>query len=512
MQKSSKPAGGPTLKMLPAVSRLLTLPGMAKLAREYGSGLTTGLVRELLGELRERVRGEAISAGELARRLSPAAVVREVRRRAEAELLPRPRRVINASGVVVHTNLGRSLLCDAAAARVAESSRGYVDLEYDLDSGRRGSRLAQLEPLMSRLFPGHGFLAVNNNAAAIMLSLRALSRNKEVVVSRGELVEIGGSFRVPDILAASGARLSEVGTTNRTRLADYKKAIGKKTGAVLKVHTSNFRVVGFTEETPIDKLAGLCRGHDLPLIVDWGSGDLVDLEPLQIRDEIPIGKILEAGADLVTFSGDKLLGGPQAGIVVGRPELVERLRKDPLARVCRLDRLLIAALHETLAAYVRGRAFEEIPTLNMLARTPEEIGRRAEKLRRVVARRTGQGRLLEIVDGVSRTGGGSSPIGERPTRLLRVSCPGGDAGEMEAGLRAGTPPVVARIQDGKLLIDLRTVRPDQDEMIADRLAGALAEEMLRQHASLAAGRARKATGRAAAKPRRQKKKSGRSRR
>ena len=248
---------------------------------------------------------------------------------------------------------------------------------------------------MAELFPGAGFIVVNNNAAAIMLALRALARNKEVVISRGELVEIGGSFRVPDILAASGGKLREVGTTNKTRVSDYADAIGPRTGAILKVHTSNFKIVGFTAQPKITSLVRLARNSGKPLIVDWGSGDLVGLGPLGIHDEIPVREILAAGADLVTFSGDKLLGGPQAGFVVGKPELIAKLRKDPLARVCRLDRLLTAALHATLGSYVRGKAFEEVPTLRMLALPASEVGRRAERMRKtIVAEVPGDGHFL----------------------------------------------------------------------------------------------------------------------
>jgi L-seryl-tRNA(Ser) seleniumtransferase len=375
--------------------------------------------------------------------------------------------------VVVHTNLGRSLLSVDAAGRVAQAARSYLDLEYDVAAGERGSRHAHLEPLMRRLFPGQAFTIVNNNAAAILLCLRALSRGKEVLISRGELVEIGGSFRVPDILAASGARLREVGTTNRTRRSDYEQALSRRTGMILKVHTSNFRIVGFTEETSIPQLSTLARGAGLPLVVDWGSGDLVDLGPLGIHDELPARRVLEAGADVVTFSGDKLLGGPQAGFVVGGEAWLRRLRRDPLSRVCRLDRLLIAALHETLAAYVRGRAFEELPTLRMLALPVEAIARRAARVRRQVARGAPRGVRLSLLDGVSRTGGGSSPGGERPTRLVAVEWPSGDAGPLERRLRAGAPAVIGRLQDGKLLLDLRTVLPEQDGRLVERLREAL---------------------------------------
>jgi L-seryl-tRNA(Ser) seleniumtransferase len=243
---------------------------------------------------------------------------------------------------------------------------------------------------------------------------------------------------------------------------------------LLKVHTSNFRIVGFTEDTSIGSLAALARETELPLVVDWGSGDLVDLAPLGLDDELPVLEVLDAGADLVTFSGDKLLGGPQAGFVVGRGELIARLRRDPLARVCRLDRLMIAAMHATLSAYVRGRAMQEVPTLRMLAATPEEIGRRAKRLKREVAKRTGLGRQLRVVEGVSRTGGGSSPTGERPTFLLVVDWPDGDGARLERRLRAGTPPVIGRVQQGSLLLDLRTVFPEQDALLADRVA----EELL----------------------------------
>ena len=462
------------LKDIPGVSTVLGARPMTALLRSHGRGLITDLVREALAELRGQVRSGGLDGPGLRAATRPAALARRVRRAVSELLEPRPRPVINATGVIVHTNLGRAILAPAAAERVARLARGYVDLEYDAVSGGRGSRLAHLEPLMQRLFPGHDFVVVNNNAAAIMLCLKALAHRKEVLISRGELVEIGGSFRVPDILAASGAKLRELGTTNRTRIADYDQAVGPRAGLLLKVHSSNFAVVGFTASVGIPQLAELAARRGLPLVVDWGSGDLVDLEPLGIRDEIPIQRLLADGADLVTFSGDKLLGGPQAGFVVGRSDLVRRLRRDPLARVCRLDRLMVAALHETLSAYVRGKAFEEIPTLRMLAADAAAIGRRATRIRRDVARRTGAGSRLDIVEGVSRPGGGSSPAGERPTRLLRVASPRGDAESLARHLRAGDPALIARVQEGRLLIDLRTVAPEADRAVEEALVAALA--------------------------------------
>jgi len=461
------------LKRLPAVSRLVQSRPVAALIRRHGHELVRDLLREHLDRLRRQIAAGELTGRDLQQAVTVSAISRAVAAEIDGLLAPSPRQVVNATGVVVHTNLGRSILSPEAAGRVAAAASSYVDLEYDLAEGRRGSRMDHLEPLMRRLFPGHSFLVVNNNAAAIMLCLQGLGRGREVIVSRGELVEIGGSFRVPDILVASGAKLREVGTTNRTRLADYRKALTARTGLLLKVHTSNFRIVGFAEETGVASLAELSRTSGVPLVVDWGSGDLVDLGPLEIRDERPVREILDAGADLVTFSGDKLLGGPQAGFIVGDRDLVARLRENPLARVCRLDRLMIAALRETLTAYVRGRAFQDVPTLRMLAATAKEIGQRAERVRRAVARQTGQGSLMHVVAGVSRTGGGSSPTGERPTRLLAIDWPDGDAAPLERCLRLGTPPIVGRVQEGRLLLDLRTVLPAQDEMLIERLVAEL---------------------------------------
>ena len=444
-------------RSLPAVGRLLEAPELQPGIGKWGRALVTDLLREAIEEVRQ-----GAPAPDWARLVDE---------RAGALLAPSPRTVINATGVVAHTNLGRSTLSAEAAARVAEAATTYLDLEYDVRRGTRGDRMAHLAPLLSRLFPGRVALAVNNNAGAILLALRALAKGREVVISRGELVEIGGSFRIPDILAASGAKLVEVGTTNRTRLADYEAAIGPKTGALLKVHTSNFAVVGFTEEAGVQELAGLAKARNVPLVVDWGSGDLVDLAAQGIRDELPVGQLLERGADLVTFSGDKLLGGPQAGIAVGREDLVKRLRKDPFARILRLDRLQIAALHATLSAYVRGRAFEEVPTLRMLSLSAEEIGARAESVAHEATRLTPDLRW-RIEDGVSRPGGGSSPVGAIPTKLLAIEAARGGIAAFERRLRAGTPPVVARIHEDVLLLDLRTVLPAQDRDLAVRLAQA----------------------------------------
>jgi L-seryl-tRNA(Ser) seleniumtransferase len=449
----------PEFRRLPAVGTLLEQPAFRPVLERAGTPLVTDLLREALTALRRALVAGELSPEALAARVRPEALAAGVEAAAALLLAPRPRRVINATGVVGHTNLGRAVLSKAAAAAVAEAASGYLDLEYDLAKGARGRRMGHLEPVLARLFPGAAALVVNNNAAAVLLALRALAARREVVVSRGELVEIGGGFRVPEILAASGARLREVGTTNRTRLADYAAAIdGKKTAALLKVHPSNFHQVGFTESVEVKDLAALARERGLPLLVDWGSGDLLDLEPLGIRDERPVGALLEAGADLVTFSGDKLLGGPQAGFVVGRPELVARLARDPLARALRIDRVTLAALHATLTSYLRGTALEEVPTLRMLALTADEVGRRAEA---VLAQLPGLD--IRIVDGTSRPGGGASPAGERPTRLLSLPA------RLERKLRAGDPPILGRLHEDRLLLDLRTVLPEEDAIVVRRL-------------------------------------------
>jgi L-seryl-tRNA(Ser) seleniumtransferase len=476
MQKRTR-AATEALKRLPAVSRILETAGAAPLLASHGPVLVTDLVRAELDRLRRGILEGRLEGASLADALAEPAILAAVAAAAERLLAPRPRAVINATGVIVHTNLGRSTLSAAAAAEVALAARSYLDLEYDVEEGARGSRLAHLAPLVERLFPGHDFTVVNNNAAAVLLCLRALAAGREVPIARGELVEIGGSFRMPDIFELSGARLREVGTTNRTRLADYERALGQATGALLKVHTSNFRIVGFVEETPIEELAGLARRAGVPLIVDWGSGSLVDLTEQGIRDEIPARELLRRGAELVTFSGDKLLGGPQSGFVVGRPELVARLKRDPLSRACRIDRLRVGALNRTLAAHVRGRAFQEIPTLCMLALGVAELDRAARALRDALeadAARRGARVAVEVVDGVSRTGGGSSPSGERPTRLVAVAFEGRDAGALEQALREGDPPVIARIQQGRLLLDPRTVLPGQEPVLVRRLVEALA--------------------------------------
>src|SRR6266542_1394263 len=375
--------------------RLRDLPSVDQLARGIDDPLAVDVARSLLDRAREQVHA-GIDPGDLARRL---------REELTAARAPKLRRVLNATGVIVHTNLGRAPLAEEALARVVEAGRGYSNLEYDLQDGTRGSRQDHVAPILRRLTGAEAALVVNNNAGAVLLALAALAEGREVIVSRGELIEIGDGFRIPDVLARSGARLVEVGTTNRTRAADYEHAVGPETALLLRVHQSNFRVVGFAELPRLDELAAEVRRHELPLVDDLGSGVLFPSDNLLLGDSEPSAReSLAAGADLVCFSGDKLLGGPQAGIVAGRADLVERLRRHPLQRALRADKLTLAALEGTLAAYRRE---EETPVKRMLQEPAETVRARAERL----AAATG-GRVQETV---ARAGGGALPLAEIPS-------------------------------------------------------------------------------------------------
>jgi L-seryl-tRNA(Ser) seleniumtransferase len=366
----------------------------------------------------------------------------------------RLRRTINATGVIVHTNLGRAPLAQSALERVTEISAGYSNLEYDLAEGGRGSRQDHVAPILRRLTGAEAALVVNNNAAAVLLALAALAEGREVLVSRGELIEIGDGFRIPDVLARSGARLREVGTTNRTRASDYKRAIGPETALLLRVHQSNFRLVGFTEQPRLDELVRVGRAHGLPVVDDLGSGVLVQLE-----DEPSARDALASGADLVCFSGDKLLGGPQAGIVVGRAELVERLRRHPLQRALRADKLTLAALEATLSLYLDPeRAAREIPVLRMLGEPVESVLARAERLAGLVGG--------EVEQTVGRVGGGALPLAELPSFACAVE------EELAARLRDADPPVVAVVRDGRCLLDCRTITEAEVDEVAAAVATA----------------------------------------
>jgi L-seryl-tRNA(Ser) seleniumtransferase len=367
---------------------------------------------------------------------------------------------------VLHTNLGRAPLAKDAIDAISRVAGGYCNLEFDLATGRRGKRGAGLEAMLGELLGSGAAAVVNNCAAAVFLALNTLAEGGEVLVSRGELIEIGGSFRLPDVIAKSGARVREVGTTNRTRLADFEQAISENTRVILRSHPSNYRIVGFTERPALEDLVSLARRHGLPLFEDLGSGALVDLAAVGVRDEPTVRRSIEAGVSLVAFSGDKLLGGPQAGIILGDKGLVARVKQNPLMRALRVDKLIFAALEATLAAYGSGRARADVPTLAALHATKDEITRRARSFARRARART-PGLSYELVEGSSVVGGGSAPEAALPTRLISVRSERLSAAEMEARLRLSQPPIIARIVEDRLLIDLRTVaRAEEGELLA----------------------------------------------
>jgi L-seryl-tRNA(Ser) seleniumtransferase len=457
------------LKGLPKIDALLRLPSVESLSDIHGRSRVAVALRELVDDLRARLRGNPDAAGGLEEWRT--GLSESLRQRLEADLESALLPVVNATGVLVHTNLGRAPLSTEAIRRIAEVAGSYSSLEYDLAAGRRGSRSLHAQRLLAGLFPGVAAHVVNNNAAAVLLALNTIAEGKEVLVSRGELVEIGGSFRIPDVMRKGQAVLREVGTTNRTRLSDYEEAITPETALLLKVHTSNYRIVGFTTQVSLADLAALGRRRGLPVMIDQGSGNLTDLSRNGIAEEPSVQELLAQGADLVTFSGDKLLGGPQAGILVGRAELVDRIRRNPLSRALRVDKLTYAALEATLSSYLTGRAASEIPILRMLEETAESIGRRVRRCVEALESAAPGAFRLEIVPGASLVGGGAAPTAEIPTSLLAVAREGTPPQEIERALRRARPPVIARIQEERLVLDLRTVPESQEADLVAALAG-----------------------------------------
>ena len=445
-------------RAIPSIDRVRQRPAVAALEAQYGQTTVVEALRAAAEAVRAALAGADV-AGDAAAEIERIAAAR-LSHTMSASLRP----VINATGVILHTNLGRAPLSRAAAARVAQLASGYTNLEYDLAAGARGRRDLHAETLLTRLTGAEAAVVVNNNAAATLLTLAALARGREVIVSRGELVEIGGGFRVPDVMAQSAATLREVGTTNRTRAADYAAAIGERTAAILRVHPSNFRIEGFAERPTLGELAALGERFKIPVLEDLGSGLLIGDVPA-LRDEPRVAESVGAGADVVMFSGDKLLGGPQSGLIVGRRELLDTIRRHPLMRAFRVDKMTYAALEATLLAYAAGRP-QEIPAIHMITATPEEIGARAERLREQIS---GGALTTTIVDGASTIGGGSAPGSTIPTRLVRLSHPALTADALAARLRTLDPPLIARIEDGFVVLDLRTVLEDQDATIVSLL-------------------------------------------
>jgi L-seryl-tRNA(Ser) seleniumtransferase len=452
------------LRDIPSIEQLRQRAGVRAMEAQFGAAATVDALRAAAAMVRRAMSAQEAAGGrtrdQIAEWLEAAAAAH-----LSTLFQPSLRSVINATGVIVHTNLGRAPLSHAAAQRVADIATGYSTLEYDLARGARGRRDTHAEASLCRLTGAQAAVVVNNNAAATLIVLAALAAGREVVVSRGELVEIGGGFRIPDVMAQSGAILREVGTTNRTRASDYAAAAGERTALILRVHPSNFRIEGFTERPALADLVAAGRALSLPVAEDLGSGNLgiggaAFPEPT-VRASI------EAGVDICCFSGDKLLGGPQAGIIVGRSALVDRIRTHPLMRALRVDKMTYAALDATLTEYVAGRAAAAVPVQRMLSATAEEIGVRAEALACQIESRPGW--RTEIIAGASATGGGSAPGVDLPTYLLALDKSGLTADALELQLRRSTPPVIARIERDRLVIDLRTVLPEQDVALASIL-------------------------------------------
>jgi len=443
------------LRQLPAVHELVSSCEKA----ECPPHLLTAAARDVLSRWRAVIINEESSPPDLASLAAETAAL--VKKRMKASLRP----VINATGVVLHTNLGRAPLSGAAVAAVTDMARGYCSLEMDMETGERGERCSHVEGLLQRLTGAEAALVVNNNAGAVLLALHGLARGKEVVVARGELVEIGGSFRIPEIMSQSGAVLREVGTTNRTYPRDYESAVGPETALILKVHPSNFRVLGFTREVRRQELVAVGRQHRIPVMEDLGSGVFVDLRQYGLEHEPTVQETLEAGVDLVTISGDKLLGGPQCGIILGRAGLVQVLKADPLLRVLRADKMSLAALEATLRAYLAEEAQSTVPVLRMLSVSVEELEKKASALKAMLAERLQDSCDILIKPGISRAGGGALPLADLPTALVVVYPKKVTPAALAEGLRQGDPPVIVRLQEDGVLIDPRTLLPGDEERL-----------------------------------------------
>lgn len=454
-------------RSLPKTDEVLAAPAVAEALNAIPRSVVLDAIRGALDAARED-----IAAGKVDTPVALDGIVAEALRRATVADARSLHRVVNATGIIVHTNLGRSVLAPQAVQAVAEVAGGYSTLEYTVEDGKRGSRHTHIEGLLCELTGAEAAMAVNNNAAAVVMCIAAFARGKEAIVSRGELIEIGGSFRVPDIMAESGAKMVEVGTTNKTHLRDYKRAISANTGLMLKVHTSNYRVIGFTAEVSVSEMVELGHQHGVPVMEDLGSGVLVDLSRFGLPRERTVQEALAEGPDVVTCSGDKLFGGPQAGIILGSSAAIAKLKAHPLARAMRLDKMTLAALEATLRLYRDPEAaLREIPTLRMLTMPIEECRAAATALASQVAAVLGAAGSVEVRDEIARAGGGALPMEDIPTAVVAISIDGLSATEIELRLRTQSPvPIVARIKDDRLLIDPRTLVNDDEQLVLQQLA------------------------------------------
>lgn len=455
------------LRQLSSIDSLLQKAEIKRLINSYGRKLILSISREILNQWRQQIIEGKLTSEALAVLLK--GLHKEVKIKAEEWLSSPIVPVINATGIIIHTNLGRAMLSRAAAERLSSLSQSYLNLEFQLSTGKRGFRDEPIEKLLAQLYPGKRCLVVNNNAAAVMLILNSLAEGKEVVVSRGELVEIGGSFRIPEVMSKSGAILREVGTTNRTRLSDYEKAINENTALLLQVHPSNYRILGFTESVSPEELVKLGNRYSLPVVQDMGTGNLVDLRKYDIQDEINVSQILDTGFDLISFSGDKLLGGPQCGIIIGEEELVMQIRRNPLLRALRVGKLTYLALEATLRSYITENAREELPVLQMVAMSKREISLRARRLIDEIVSQLKSDIEIGLMDGSSKVGGGTVPLEELPTKLIAIKSSQISPDVLLAKLRENRPPIIGRIQQDLIVLDLRTVLKDEEWELREAL-------------------------------------------
>ena len=455
------------LRKIPSVDELLSRPQVVDLLKVHPRNVVVEAIRKGL----ERVRDDILRKQDLPK-LGEAFFTFDnlyplFQKEIDLQIQPRLRRVINATGVVLHTNLGRSPLHPSAIKHLVEVSKTYSNLEYDLERGERGDRYTHVEETLCRLSGAESALVVNNNAGAVLLVLNTLADGKEVIVSRGELVEIGGAFRIPDVMKRSGALLREIGTTNRTHFNDYQKAIGPHTALLLKVHTSNFRVMGFTSEVSLQDLVQLGREHQLPVVDDLGSGCLIDLTQHGLEKEPTVQETIKTGVDAVTISGDKLLGGPQAGIILGKKNILDLFKINPLTRALRIDKLTLAALESTLLLYFdEKRAMEEIPVLSMLSLDMRKLKKRGKRLLKRLSRMTNERMTISLKEDVSQVGGGALPLQELPTVVVAVKPLDFSVNSLEESLRKGDPPIISRISKEELILDMRTVFDEEIPLLA----------------------------------------------
>ncbi len=464
------------LRKIPSVDEILSREEILDLLRVHPRAVVVEAIRKGLGRLRKEILNQESLSGSEETLFSFENLFSLFQKEIDLQIQPKLRRVINATGIVIHTNLGRAPLHPLALKQIVEVARAYSNLEYNLVLGERGDRYSHVEEILCRLSGAESALVVNNNAGAVLLCLNTLAEGREVVISRGELVEIGGAFRVPDVMKRSGAFLREVGTTNRTHLNDYQRAIGPGSALLLKVHTSNFRVMGFTSEVSLNELVQMGREHHLPVMEDLGSGCFIDLTRYGLEKEPTVQEAIRTGVDVVTFSGDKLLGGPQAGIILGKKDILDSIKINPLTRALRIDKLTLAALESTLLLYLdEKRAMDEIPTLRMLGLDRRKLKSRGRRLLRRLQGTMGKATQMTLKEDVSQVGGGALPLQELPTIVLSIQSPDRSVNSLEESLRKGTPPIISRISKEELILDMRTVFDEEIPILAAGIEKALSQ-------------------------------------